>query len=356
MSKRNTNVYWVVIAILGLGASGFLACLLYLKYGDLRSARADLEQARAKANEPRGLQVQPSSTAGAEAPQTATSSQSVKDALDLVAKTKSRLAADWRKDSEFQFGMEGIIDEANLFPNAADSGQNDYAPDGGYHYYSIPSHDGRRVLRAYIICRELIASTPADTVCGDWAIQLWTYEAATKGLIYVATVGTFRGSNFGGLPMPIAWSKDDRLVILKDKMFSPGAGGSSVGPTFGTLDVAKGDSANEQKVTYLATGSARFYDAYGKVVYLEESPKSVRYIQPGPPNNGRIVYRNISGGQTKVLIEEPDTEYQIVSLDEKAGRLAIKAIHYRFGGSCPREDGNQSCAQSLSEDKTLQLP
>ncbi len=284
-----------------------------------------------------------------------TLSAQLKSAQDLQNLVLQKLSDDWKNDPGLSRGLGDALDEKYLFPNVSDTGENDAPPANGTHYYSLPSNGGDKILRAYFICTSAVATADAP-VCGRWEEELWVYDTKTQGLAYVARLQSVIGSNFEYIDMPFAWSKDDRWLIVKDVILGLGAGGSATRPAYRTLDIAKGDNVNEQKPVFLATDSADFYDTFGKVIYLDQGDKSVKYIQPGPPNNSKVVYKNILGGQTKVLLEDPDTEYELTGIDSEKKVETYQATKYTFDDKCPRADGNQDCAKKETTDGEIELP
>ncbi|MDQ7815118.1 MAG: hypothetical protein RDU25_04925 [Patescibacteria group bacterium] len=353
--QYRTGVLWSLFAFFLAAGIFAMACMVYQtkvnlgfvmeENGELREAvrlmqmRANLPSASGTVTTVSGLSDGSLSAA-------------LKSAQDLQNQVLQQLSADWKNDAELSNAVGVILDEKYLFPNEFDIGEKNFPPTNGFHYYSLQSNKGDKILRAYLTCTEAIAGTDAP-VCGKWEEEFRVYDAKTYALESFLVLQEVHGANSGYLSMPLAWSKNDQLIILKDLMLSPGAGGGSATPAYWTVDISKG---SEQKPVFLATDSALFYDAFSKVIYLDQGDKSVRYIQPGPRNNSKIIYKNILGGQTKVLHEDPDTEYKLEVLNEDDGVLTYTATKFTFDDECQRADGNQDCAEKATTRGEITLP
>jgi hypothetical protein len=91
-------------------------------------------------------------------------------------------------------------------------------------------------------------------------------------------------------------------------------------------------------------------------VYVDEGEDLPHKGLPGPSNNGSIRFRNLITGTSATLLEETDTSYEIIRLDEISNRLYFKATKYSFSEKCPREEGGQYCSQTSTTDRSIALP
>ncbi|MEA3344211.1 MAG: hypothetical protein U9Q16_00825 [Patescibacteria group bacterium] len=109
---------------------------------------------------------------------------------------------------------------------------------------------------------------------------------------------------------PIAWSKNDKKIILEwGNPIRVGSGGVPYYETF-TIDPMGGE------ISVLATEHSLFIDDYNKVVYVGESENSPSTCSPDENNRGVIILKEIESGQQKILAEEENSYYVLKNIDE----------------------------------------
>lgn len=242
---------------------------------------------------------------------------------------------------------------------------------------SLPFNNSSKVLQVYTpepsvdVC--VSADDPYCISKGlgiDTELKLTVYDAKNKSYINLGNIQLIsKTGNFGGLFVPFAITKDDNNIILKAHMGDPGAGGGSVDYGYAVIPVKEAMGENEIINSFLPVanwsaadfpfigGFIHFYDSYSKVVYVNESNKTPH--NSAPPylsNNGAIMFHNLVINDIKKILEEVDTSYEIISVDEKNKILKFKAIKYTFSNDCPREEDSLSCAKKKITERTIQLP
>lgn len=240
---------------------------------------------------------------------------------------------------------QGVDEDTSLFP-------------AGYkRILSIPFHRGGEVLRVYSAVTCSLALRPgADCISDDVIVVRFNPQA--KSSQRIATINAFHGANYGGVYVPLALTADDKNIILRAWMSSPGAGGSSIDLGYSKIPTMT-DSASyaTESLPRLASALAIFYDSYDKVVSLEESSKAFDWSQPGRnPNQGIIAYRNLVSGETKELADGTDMTYEIRSFSETDRTLAIQQIRYEFGVDCPRTEKMLDCAKPSATNYVIRVP
>jgi len=94
---------------------------------------------------------------------------------------------------------------------------------------------------------------------------------------------------------------------------------------------------------------AYFYDNISKALFYSEEKNVPPSERPGPYYNSAIKFINIMTTETKTLLEEPNTIYEIINVDEESGVVSFKSCpwqKYRF--NCPISDeSTQSRSISL---------
>ena len=227
------------------------------------------------------------------------------------------------------------------YPNAYDSGLNDYpteiAPKSHfYHLLSIPFNNSNSLLRVYSNSNRDIA-----------LLRLIKYSRSSETSELLGDIRSETGSNWSGIYIPIAISKDDNHIIFEAHMGAPGAGGGSVtmGYAYLSLVSAQFASAQYDDCGYLnpkkIANQAYFYDNFSKALFYSEEKNVPPSEQPGPYYNSAIKFINIITAETKTLLEEPNTIYEIINIDEESGVVNFKSCpwqKYRF--SCPVSDGS----------------
>jgi len=245
---------------------------------------------------------------------------------------------------DFSYGekMENI---QYSYPNAYDAGENDYpielVPESDfYHLLSIPFNNSKDLLRVYAERSESIA-----------LLRLIKYSPLSKTSELLGDIRSETGGNWGGIYIPIAISKDDKHIIFKAKMGSPGAGGGSVdmGYAFLSLPSKEYDECGYLTPKKIAE-QVYFYDNFSKGLFLSEEKNVPASIKPGPSYNSAIKFINFTTGEIKTLFQEPNTIYEIINLDEKLGVVNFKSCQWQeFRFSCPAGDPS-------IKNKSINLP
>jgi hypothetical protein len=247
-----------------------------------------------------------------------------------------------------------------FFPNEYDQGGNEDATDAPppyQHLLSIPFHNAKSVLRVYanVIC-PVTLNQSGDCLGDDLVIV--KYDPVAKISMKIATIASFHGGNYGGIFVPLALTKDDKNIVLKAWMGSPGAGGGAVDLGYSKiLLTAKAETFAGETLPHLASAAAVFYDSYGKVVSLEESNRTFDWSQPGRnPNQGAVIYRDLVSGEAKTLADGADTSYEIRGFDEQERVLSLQLIRYSFDAECPRADKTLNCANRTATNIAIRVP
>lgn len=179
---------------------------------------------------------------------------------------------------------------------------------GFYLTTSILSHD-----KKYVVYSEI--SNDVDEV-KSWEYHMYIKDLETEQTRKIYSYYPEKAVHAGPckLPLfPIAWSKNDKKIILQwGNPTDCGAGGI---PEYETYIIDVGDGG----VSNLATYNSIFLDDFSAVVYVGESETLVKEsCMPWSQSNfGRILYKNIENGTEKILLEEPNSYYRLVSVDEK---------------------------------------
>jgi len=221
-----------------------------------------------------------------------------------------------------------------IYPNTYDAGINDYptqiAPESAfYHLLSIPFNNSNSLLRVYTNSNNGIA-----------LLRLVKYSPSSGSSELLGDIRSETGSNWGGIYIPIAISRNDSHIIFEAHMGSPGAGGGSVTMGYAYLSLA---SKKYDVCGYMApqkiANQAYFYDNFSKALFLTEGNNVPASGKPGPDYNSAIKFINIITGETKTLLEEPSTIYEITNIDERLGFMNFKSCPWReYKFNCPTSD------------------
>lgn len=230
------------------------------------------------------------------------------------------------------------------YPNTYDNGANDYPKDVApqpyfKHFLSIPFNNGNTVLRVYV---------SSGT---DGFMRFIKYSLSSGSSELVGDIVSETGANWGGIYMPFAISKDDSHIIFKAQMGPPGAGGGSATLGYASLSLAspKYDDCGYLNPEEIAE-HVYFYDNFSKAIFYTEASNVPKSEKPGPDYNSSIRFDNIITGETKTLLEEPNTIYENTNVDEKSGVVNFKSCpwqEYRF--ECPSSD-------TAVQERSLNLP
>lgn len=222
------------------------------------------------------------------------------------------------------------------------------APQGYGSLFGIASHSCDAALRVFLRCPR----TDDAESCTEMLILEERPDANPRVLAELQQER--RTGNSGGIFIPIAFTKNDRYIVLKAWMGSPGAGGGAVDYGYELLPP---DVGTKGKMAVAPQGAV-FYDHFGKVVYTEDSDKLPRFSQPGPrSNDGLIMVKNLATLQASRVLEQPDTTFEIVKADEKNHILDIRATKHVFSAGCPRgAEDSLYCSKKTVHERQIPLP
>jgi hypothetical protein len=277
-----------------------------------------------------------------------------------------RLSQAWAKDDDLASSSSQRIDDLARCPQAKHDIRGESStlvPPTFVRFEGIATHACDAVLWVFLGCTE---ATNDGAACMNWEERLVLEPVGKGASLVVGNVDVVRGGNSSGLFVPFALTRDDRWILLRAWMFSPGAGGGAVNYGIGVIARPprpmresvrpRGDSRVEVKA--LPARDPSFYADYGCAIGLAASDKTPTYSQPGFPsdNGGALVAVDLATLQTRPLLQEGDTTYSVERLDEKAGTIDVRVAKHTFGKDCPRGDGALSCSTSTSTRRTLALP
>lgn len=223
-----------------------------------------------------------------------------------------------------------------LYPNTYDAGADDYpaniAPKSDfYHLLSIPFNNSNSLLRVYSDGNNDIA-----------LLRLVKYSLSSGTSELLGDIRSETGSNWSGIYIPIAISKDDGHVVFEAHMGSPGAGGGSVTMGYASLSLASPEyDACGYMTPKKIANQVYFYDNFSKALFYSEEKNVPPSERPGPYYNSAIKFTNIITGETKTLLVEPNTIYEITNIDEKLGIVNFKSCPWqndRSNFNCPTSD------------------
>jgi hypothetical protein len=179
--------------------------------------------------------------------------------------------------------------------------------------------------------------------------QIYTYPQDAKFSISDLLVSKAQA---GGCPLvhfPLAWSSNDKLIILNwGNPTDCGSGSSMVYSTY-IINPAGGP------VIPLATSNLIF-DNNSKVVYTFNNPSSPQICGPGPSgdNGGEILVKDIETGKTQVLVKPLNVTLAITAFDETTRILSYKSWEI------PPPSNGSECGEiadyETPELKTLIIP
>jgi len=149
------------------------------------------------------------------------------------------------------------------------------------------------------------------------------------------------------VPFPIAWSKNDQKVVLQwGNPTDCGAGG---GPNYLTYTINPAGG----KLEPLARYNEVFLDNYDKVVFIDESEKSPSDCGPGPQaNNGKIVLKYIEEEKIITLLEEPNSDYSALEIDQNQTTLNY-SVEEVFATANGCRDYNRPVTKKIGQ---IQIP
>ncbi|HEU0051497.1 MAG TPA: hypothetical protein VFQ60_05610, partial [Patescibacteria group bacterium] len=249
-----------------------------------------------------------------------------------------------------------------LFPNQFDHGINDLVLGNATptHLLSIPEHTSEKIVRVYLVQPQIAGQLPFS--CQNMKLCVVEYDPSDKSSTLIGAIDLESGAQSGAYYLPLAVTPDDKHLVLDAWMQSPGLGGGAIDYGFSLLPLTP---ANPNHVNLgdpaltntIASRSAQFYNAFSKVVWLDNSDQTPAYSQPGPQSNdGAVLFRNLINGQTSTLLSEPDTTYKFLAFHEKGKKLEIEVTKYSYTKACPRAEDALLCAHQTTSTQTITLP
>jgi hypothetical protein len=272
------------------------------------------------------------------------------------------LSRAWAEDGDLTLSGNRPADDLVRCPLARSDLRTEsraQVPPAFVRFEGIATHACDAVLWVFLGCT---AAGAEGKRCDSWAERLLLEPIGTGVARVLGNVEPEMGGNAGGLFVPFAFTRDDRWILLRASMFSPGAGGAAVDYGLGIIPVFVARSPQDEKapltVEPLPARDPTFYAQMGCAIGLANSDKTPSYTQPGYPsdNGGALVAVDLATMKQHTLLEERDTTYSVDRLDEKAGALDIEVTRHTFGKNCPREEGALGCSTSIRSKRRLPLP
>jgi hypothetical protein len=280
------------------------------------------------------------------------------DAATAQSLTLLRLSQAWPRDPELSLSNQKPIDDLARCPQAQHDLRSTHTalvPPTFVRFEAITTHACDAVLRVFLGCTEAAGD---GTSCLSWRERLVLEPVGAGAAQILGDVDAVRGGNSAGLFVPFAFTRDDRWILLRAWMFSPGAGGGAV--DYGVAVIARSTRRGESPIDVqpLPVRDLSFYADYGCAIGLGASDRTPTYSQPGFPSNngGALVAVDLATLQPRTLLEEPDTTYAVKRFDEKAGAIDVEVTRHTFGKDCPREEGTLGCSLASASRRTVPLP
>ena len=162
----------------------------------------------------------------------------------------------------------------------------------------------------------------------------------------------------GAIFIPLAFTKDDNNIILDSWMAEHGMGGGvdDYGYYLISLSDAMKSGLIRQK-QFLVSSSSIFFDDYGKVIYVRNSETLPSFSQPGPESNdGMVRVKDLITMQDKLLLEETDTSYELIKVDEHSSRATIRSTKHIFTNECPRNrEDSLNCSTKVNKYRIVNV-
>jgi hypothetical protein len=280
------------------------------------------------------------------------------DAAPAQSLTLLRLSQAWTQDPELSLSSQKPVADETRCPGAQHelrAANGALVPPTFVPFERIATHACDAVLRVFLGCTE---ATGDGTSCLSWRERLVLEPVGTGAAEVLGDVDAVHGGNSGGLFVPFAFTHDDRSILLRAWMFSPGAGGGAVDYGVGVVPRSSRRRESPIDVQALPIRDLLFYADYGCGIGLGASDRTPTYSQPGFPSNngGALVTLDLATLQPRPLLEERDTTYTVKRLDEKAGTLDVELTRHTFGKDCPREEGALGCSSGSTSRRTVPLP
>jgi hypothetical protein len=269
-----------------------------------------------------------------------------------------RLAQAWSRDPELTLSNLHPVEDQARCPQAQYEMRVANAalvPPTFARFEAIATHACDAVLWVFLGCTQ---ATDDGAACQSWRERLVLEPVGTGPAQIVGDLDPVRGGNSSGLFVPFAFSRDDRWLLHRAWMFSPGAGGGSVDYGVGVIARSTRRGESPIDVQQFPVRDPSFYAGFGCAIGLGASDQTPTYTQPGFPSNngGALVAVDLTTLQPRTLLKERDTTYIVKRLDEKAGTLDVEVTRHDFGKDCPREEGALACSGASTSRRTVALP
>ena len=300
-------------------------------------------------------------------PPAATAPQPTVDSAEVL----KQLSLNWQKDGEMSMHVKDAkdnLESCSNIPSSIGTANAALVPPTYSGLLTVATHACNAALMVYAGCTNSIEETDSGSgqwinvggkwyACGGWTEKVIMEDLKTGQARVLGDLNMVTGGNYGGLFVPLAFTKDDSRIILNAWMFSPGAGGGEVDLGYKVAPVDSIASLNDAQKVFSLPRQTIFYGDFAKAVYLGNSKKLPSFSQPGPASNlGAIMSLDLTTMKSATVLEETDTTYQLVGADEVKNILNFKATKNKFTKACPRAEDALICSQKTVTDRTLPLP
>lgn len=187
--------------------------------------------------------------------------------------------------------------------------------------------------------------------CSEWDYNIFIKDLESGDVRNIYSESSGKKLSFipiaeaGGCRMvhlPIAWSANDKEIILEK--LNPSSCGSEPSSSYSYFTI----SAEGGDVESLATDDALFTTDYDYVIYTENSLESPSFCGPTDNNNGKIVLKDIEDGSVSTLLEEPNSNYHLLKIEGVT-------LEYKVTPFIPDELGCGELNEDNSELKSIEL-
>jgi hypothetical protein len=281
-----------------------------------------------------------------------------------------QLSLNWQKDGDLAMHVKDAknnLESCSNIPSSIAATNVALVPPTYSSLLVVATHTCDAALWVYAGCTNSIEETDASDqwvsvggkwyACGGWTEKMILEDLKTGQARILGDLNMVTGGNYGGLFVPMAFTKDDSRIILNAWMFSPGAGGGDVDLGYKVASVDSITNLNNVQSIFSLPRQTIFYGDFGKAVYLGNSKNLPSFSQPGPQSNlGTIMSLDLTTMKSATVLEEADTTYQLVGVDEVKNILSFKATNNQFTKACPRAEDALICSQKTVQDRTLPLP
>lgn len=196
-----------------------------------------------------------------------------------------------------------------------------------------------------------------ESNCDSWEYNVYTVDLDSQKVTNIYSskdkfsfIPIAKAGGCQNIYLPIAWSKNDEKIVLEN-YYPPSSCGADGGSEYAFYTL--GSTGGE--LLQLAPPTALFFSDYSELVFTFFSEKSPN-ISCGPGssnNNGKIVVKDIETGEERILLEEENTYYELISIDESTGIIDFKSAPNTEG--CTVDDRNFYDSSSEFEDRELKL-